>query len=71
MKITNKQLASYLKSSRMGIDGIGYNDNWNMANFGITKATSDAISKAIYEEYGLYVPTKINIAAINRRLVEK
>ena len=68
MKITQKQLNSAMKSYRMGLDGIGYNDAWNKANFGITMAEYSAIMRAIDEEYGLVTPRAPSLRLINARL---
>lgn len=68
MKITQKQLNSAMKSYRLGIDGIGFNDAWNKVNFGMTKAEYSAIMLAINDEYGLVVPYRPSLARINVRL---
>ena len=68
MKITQKQLNSAMKSHRMGLDGIGFNDAWNKMHFGITKAEYSAIMRAINEEYGLVTPRAPSLRLINARL---
>ena len=68
MKITQKQLNSAMRSYRMGLDGIGFNDVWNKANFGITKAEYAAIMRAINDEYGMVTPRAPSLQRINARL---
>ena len=68
MKITQKQLNAYKRSRRMGLDGIGHNDAWNVANFGITKDINNCIHRAVADEYGICVPARINLIAVNKRL---
>ena len=68
MKITQKQLNNYLRSRKAGLDGIGFNDNWNIQNFQMTRDTSNKIDRAISEEYGSCVPTHPDLKLINKRL---
>ena len=68
MKISQKQLNSAMSSFRRGIDGIGFNDAWNKANFGLTRAEFSAIMRAVNDEYGMAVPYKHSLARINARL---
>ena len=68
MKITQKQLNAYQKSRKLGLDGIGFNDAWNVANFGITREIDNCIHRAVTDEYGMCVPARINLIAVNKRL---
>ena len=68
MKITQKQLSAAMRSHRLGLDGIGFNDAWNKANFGLTRAENAAIMRAIHEEYGLVTPRAPSLQRINARL---
>ena len=65
MKITQKQLNSAMKSYRMGLDGIGYNDAWNKVHFGLTMAEYNAIMRALSEEYGLVTPRAPSLQRVN------
>ena len=67
-KITPKMLRGFLASERAGgFNGIGANDNWNIAHFGITQAEAAVVRKAMSSEYGMFPPKSPNLAALNRR----
>ena len=68
MHITQKQLNSAMKSFRMGLDGIGYNAAWNVAHFGMTSHEYSIIMGAVREEYGLCIPYRPSLRAVNARL---
>ena len=51
--ITGKMLKAFITSENHGINGIGYNDNWNIDKYGITKAESDNIRHAMISLYGM------------------
>lgn len=69
MKITRKMLNSYLASERAGLDGIGFNDAWNLQKYGMTRETAAKIRRAITDEYGPFgLPSSTNLAAISARI---
>jgi len=68
IKITQRKLDAWKRSKKAGLDGIGFNDTWNLQKFGITKAEADLISRAMSHEYGLVTPTKPSLAKLNARL---
>jgi hypothetical protein len=51
--MTAKQIAGYLKA-RKAPDGISFNDGYNKATYGITKAEFDEINRAMHAEYGMF-----------------
>ena len=69
MTITTKQLRSFLASERAGLDGIGFNDAWNLQVFSLTNAQAATIRAALVEEYGMRSnwPKSPSVAALNRR----
>ena len=52
-KFSNKQIAGYLKADRELL-GISFNDSYNKATYGITKAEYDAIKRAMHDQYGMF-----------------
>ena len=68
MRITQKQLNSVMKSYRLGLDGIGYNDAWNVAHFGMTAHEYAKIMRALHEEYGMDIPRGPSLRRVNARL---
>ena len=68
MKITTKQLRSFIASERAGLDGIGFNDAWNVQKYGMDRATAAKIRRAVSDEYGTCKPTVFDLARINKRL---
>ena len=68
MRITQKQLNAAMKSYRLGLDGIGYNDTWNVANFGLTSNEYYIIMGALHKEYGGFLPCRPSLRAVNARL---
>ena len=58
---TQTQIDAFMRSERSGLNGIGFNDSWNMDNFGITWSEAEVIRKRIVDKYGLrsFWPKKI------------
>ncbi|HSX23310.1 MAG TPA: hypothetical protein VLE97_11105 [Gaiellaceae bacterium] len=51
--MTAKQISGYLKAKKAP-DGISFNDGYNKATYGITKADFDEINRAMHAEYGMF-----------------
>ena len=66
-KITKKQLSGYLKAKR---DTITFNDSYNLDVYGIDQETYGKISKTVYSMFGIYPPTSINLAGLNRHFAD-
>ena len=66
MKITNKQLNGYHRANSNSF-GIGFNDNYNMLHYGITRETSSIIRKALVSLTGSD-RTKLPLSDINREI---
>lgn len=71
--MTSKQIAGYLKARRdkrgSTFGGITFNDGYNVPTFGITKATYDAINRAMHDEYGTHgEPSNLTPAVVKKAL---
>ena len=71
--MTAKEIAGYLKARsakrRDVLGGITFNDGYNVPTFGITKATYDAINRAMTDEYGAFgEPTNLTPAVVKKAL---
>jgi hypothetical protein len=54
MKITAKQFAGFKRAmTATGFNGVGFNDNWNMEKFGVTKRQHDALASVVGTLYGM------------------
>ena len=65
VKITAKQFAGYKKAQSSNC--ISFNDSYNKATFGITKAQHDVIAKCCGEMLGME-HRAVTLAAVNRFL---
>ena len=65
-RVTPKQFNGFVRSESKGLDCVGFNDGWNMQNFGITKAQCDALRTVCDSLNG--GPSGLKAADINRAL---
>lgn len=67
-RFTTKQITGFLKAHREPL-GIGFNDNYNKATYGITRHEYGAINRAMNDEYGMFpqlTPAGVRKALANR-----
>lgn len=69
-KITKKEFQGYLKAladqRKNVLGGVGYNDNYNLATFGIDNATHTRICRIISDKYGSFPPEHLKLSDLNK-----
>ena len=65
---TQKQLDAFMRSERAGLDGIGFNDAWNMREYGITRSEANLIRKLVTDRFGMRFnwPKRIKPSDLNQ-----